>query len=614
MPAGEGRASSLTEPRVSVIALADGRDQRGAALRKALERQGSRDFELLWADVSFADVAAADSARVIRPGPAIAMNLAAAGARGRILAFLACELGPLPGWLEAIGRAFEHSPDADVVAGRTVIRLGGSIAVAETALEATRTVAGSPCTDLALHCAVRREAFERFGGFDEAAAPVATAHRILGGLLLDREAAVRRPDDMVAIRAPAAGVREFLGRQYDMGAAAYYSLACGGLAGRVARGLVAPLRAVRLAGYKRQLAPVLALLALAGAARLLGGLAGLVRGGRRRGSVPSPLVGPESESLVGEGPGGRRPTASVIVPVHGSPEWAAMCFGSLARQDTAEPYEIIAVFDRYDDLVARLRNAFPRLRCCFCLPEDGPGGARNRAIGAARGQYLAFTDDDCMAEKDWLRGMVAACRQSGGGAVRGWVETAHLHSYVARAFNVGERGMGRPSGRCSVPGLGGNSMCVSRSVLECSGARFAEGVYGAEEIAFLRELPADRRSVLLEPAAVVRHLRAESPLTSLARHYRMGWGSGWLRGRRRMRGSLFARHVWLAPLLVPARFLLTASRIVRYGPASLLDFVRLSPFIMCQYVWYAVGFAAGAVSARRAKGPSPERARGEKGL
>ena len=81
-----------------------------------------------------------------------------------------------------------------------------------------------------------------------------------------------------------------------------------------------------------------------------------------------------------------------------------------------------------------------------------------------------------------------------------------------------------------------------------------------------------------------------------------------------MRGSLFARHIWLTPLLVPTRFLLTAFRTARYGPARLLDFVRLSPFIMCQYAWYAAGFAAGAVSARRASGPSLERARGEKGL
>ena len=612
MPAREARASNLTGPLISVIVLADGRVKQAAALRTAFDRQRSRDFEVLWADVSFTDRAAAKAARGICPGPAIATNLVAARACGRILAFLATGLEPLPDWVEAIGRAFEQNPDVDVVAGRTLMSLDSSIAVAEAALEATWTAVEAPCSESSLHFAVRREAFERFGGIDEGAAPVVTAHRVLGGLLVDREATVPRRDDMAANLAPSAGAREFFTRQYEMGAAAYYSPPRKRLRERIAHGLGTPVRAVRLVPHKWQLAPVLLLLMLAGTARLLGALAGLARGGRPRQPVPSPLVGSESELLLGEDPGGCWPTASIIVPVHGSPEWATMCFGSLARQDTAEPYEIIAVFDRKDGFVTEITEAYPQLRCCFCLPEDGPGGARNRAIETARGEYLAFTDDDCMAQKDWLRRMVEACREMDGGVVRGWVETAYLHSYVARAFNIGERGTGRPARRYIAPGTGGNSMCVSRSVLEGSGARFAERVYGAEEIAFLHQLPVDRRSVLLEPAAVVRHLRAESPRTSLARHYRMGWGSGWLRSSRQMRGSFFARHIWLAPLLAPMRFLLTASRIVRHSFASSLDFMRLSPFIICQYVWYAAGFTAGAVSARRAERASGARAHNEK--
>jgi glycosyltransferase involved in cell wall biosynthesis len=317
-------------------------------------------------------------------------------------------------------------------------------------------------------------------------------------------------------------------------------------------------------------------------------------------ALTSPLIGSESESLVPEGAGDEHLAASVIVPVHGNPEWARLCFASLVRQDIAAPYEVIAVFDHKGDYVEEIAADVPRLRHCFCRPEHGPGGARNRAIEVARGDYLAFTDEDCLAEKDWLRRIVEACRRRDGGPVRGWVETAYPHSYIARAFNTAERGTARPEKCCNAPGTGGNNMAVSRLLVQRSHARFAERVYGAEEIAFLHELPADRRTVLMDPAANVRHLRSETLHTSLARHYRMGWGSGWLRRRSPMRGSFFAHHVWLAPLLVPARFLLTFSRVARLSPGLMLDFLRLSPFVACQYLCYTVGFVSGAVSACRA--------------
>jgi hypothetical protein len=158
--------------------------------------------------------------------------------------------------------------------------------------------------------------------------------------------------------------------------------------------------------------------------------------------------------------------------------------------------------------------------------------------------------------------------------------------------------------------VSGGNMCVSRRLLEQSGAAFAEGVFGAEDMALVHRLPPDSRLLVRHPRARVRHLRADSLKESFRHAYRLGVGSGMVRKRLRMRGSVFARHVWLVPLLPPVRFAFTAVRTARHGPRAVVDFIRLSPITACRYVWYAAGFAAGALSVREGEKPGAPPAAG----
>ena len=58
----------------------------------------------------------------------------------------------------------------------------------------------------------------------------------------------------------------------------------------------------------------------------------------------------------------------------------------------------------------RGRRLTPRLRAATCARITRPGSARNRGAEAARGQWVAFTDTDCVADPGWLAGLFAAVR------------------------------------------------------------------------------------------------------------------------------------------------------------------------------------------------------------
>ncbi|RJG06709.1 glycosyltransferase family 2 protein [Noviherbaspirillum cavernae] len=102
---------------------------------------------------------------------------------------------------------------------------------------------------------------------------------------------------------------------------------------------------------------------------------------------------------------------SVVVPTCGRPELLNRCVASLVLQTfDPERFEIIVVDDRPSpDTEAVVRrwaqHASPDgLRVTY-IPSSGPHGpaaARNRGWHAARGEIIAFTDDDTVASPDWI--------------------------------------------------------------------------------------------------------------------------------------------------------------------------------------------------------------------
>ena len=92
---------------------------------------------------------------------------------------------------------------------------------------------------------------------------------------------------------------------------------------------------------------------------------------------------------------------------------AALLDGALAAltaQHDAPPFEILVVdnasTDRTRDVVTRHAAVCDRVRYLH-EPRQGLSFARNTGIAAARGEIVAFTDDDVRVGPEWVRAVVA---------------------------------------------------------------------------------------------------------------------------------------------------------------------------------------------------------------
>jgi glycosyltransferase involved in cell wall biosynthesis len=99
---------------------------------------------------------------------------------------------------------------------------------------------------------------------------------------------------------------------------------------------------------------------------------------------------------------------SVVIPTYRRPDLLQRCLLSLKNQSmTKEDFEIIVVSDGPDEITKDAANEFSSLNAQFNFLQmpikKGPAAARNFGWHHAKGILIAFTDDDTLTDKDWLK-------------------------------------------------------------------------------------------------------------------------------------------------------------------------------------------------------------------
>jgi cellulose synthase/poly-beta-1,6-N-acetylglucosamine synthase-like glycosyltransferase len=113
---------------------------------------------------------------------------------------------------------------------------------------------------------------------------------------------------------------------------------------------------------------------------------------------------------------------SIIIPTYARPGQLAACLQALARLDyPRDRFEVIVVDDGsetpLEDVVAPFCNQLDVT--LVTQVHAGPAAARNTGATRAKGEFLAFTDDDCAPASDWLQVLAAHFARASDYAIGG---------------------------------------------------------------------------------------------------------------------------------------------------------------------------------------------------
>jgi len=267
------------------------------------------------------------------------------------------------------------------------------------------------------------------------------------------------------------------------------------------------------------------------------------------------------------------PVVSVVIPV--APGRTPLVVGSLAELNAdVVPHEVLV---------------------------DHGGNAsrnRNRGVGRSRGRILAFTDDDCVVERDWL-----------ANAARFLEAHPHFDAVGGPQLNLASEGpLGRATGyalaswfgtgrtrrrfRATRPCLAATerdltsaNLFITRAAFDRWGP-FDERLWPNEETALLRRIELGGGRIAYDPSIVVRHRRRGS-LWQLARQC-AGYGRGRARQSRIEKRRLTAREQ-----VIPLSFLLYLAGLpllLSWTPMALLP---LAAYCACSVI------ASGATAVAR---------------
>lgn len=250
-----------------------------------------------------------------------------------------------------------------------------------------------------------------------------------------------------------------------------------------------------------------------------------------------PLVpGPRGMTLI---------AVSLIMCTRNRGDRLAAALESIGRIEFGGEWEFILVDNGSTDATQEVARAFAaRTRIknfrCVIEPAAGLSRARNRGVRESHGALIAFTDDDCYAEPDWLReltfafqfekigfcgGQILLFDQSDAPVTISWSKTPRTYP---------------PNGFVNAGDIQGANMAFRREALEQIGlfdpAFGAGAAYAAEDLDALWACSRNGWHGLYWPKAVVHHHhgRKAADIESLMRGYMFG------------RGALVAKTLWRA--------------------------------------------------------------------
>jgi glycosyltransferase involved in cell wall biosynthesis len=222
------------------------------------------------------------------------------------------------------------------------------------------------------------------------------------------------------------------------------------------------------------------------------------------------------------------PLISVVVPTKGRLSSLERCLEALRNADFGrERFEVVVANDRGGEQVDSLVASFAdELQVAIARPQrTGPSAARNAGAAAARGAYVAFTDDDCEPAPSWLGALERSLEVNRGAAVGGRVQNGMPQNLGAVATQVVVDALHAHFNRDprSPRFFASSNVAFPADAFRSMGG-FDEGFRYAEDREVCERWVRTGHRFASAPDAVVIHIRTLGLREFMAQHY--GYGRG----------------------------------------------------------------------------------------
>lgn len=302
-----------------------------------------------------------------------------------------------------------------------------------------------------------------------------------------------------------------------------------------------------------------------------------------------------------------KPFVSVVLCCYNGADVLPDALQALTVQKYSGEFEIIVVDDGSSDSTYEVAKSFKDVRVIRNKQNKGLAGSRNVGIKAAKGEIVAFTDDDCRPHDNWIQQLVAGYTKQVSG-VGGEVESAPPDNVVLRYLDESKplkplentlatskkltyrlglylKGLAgklpKPqSGKRSVYSLVGANMSFRKEVLEAVGLFDEKFRFGGEEEDLCKRIDELRPGTLyFNPDAKISHQYERSLRDTLRRSQAYGKGSA----------RMFRKHKDINPVIYPFPPVIVASALLGLVHPALfaVPFVAI-PFIYLRWLLLAL--------------------------
>ena len=210
---------------------------------------------------------------------------------------------------------------------------------------------------------------------------------------------------------------------------------------------------------------------------------------------------------------------SVVVCTYNRAESLRDTIESLTKQKSgAYSYEIIVVDNNSKDETKNVTQSFNGKVKYIFEPKQGLSYARNTGIREAKGQVIAFTDDDVIVDENWVGSIQKCFRETKALMVAGKIERLWicdrpqwLGDDITGPLIVQDLGPVRKRWDAKNRHTVGANMAFHRSVFERYGifqeelGRKGDSLIGGEDREIFKRLFEDDAPIFYEPEAIVHH-------------------------------------------------------------------------------------------------------------